>query len=55
MYCPLPKSLNPARPCCCRQAHAFQAGLKLSPDDKVLRQGFWDAIALVSQSRQPEL
>jgi hypothetical protein len=23
----------------------------LSPDDKVLRQGFWDAISLVSQSR----
>ncbi|GAX83653.1 hypothetical protein CEUSTIGMA_g11078.t1 [Chlamydomonas eustigma] len=36
-------------------AHAFQEGLKLSPNDKVLRQGFWDAIALVSQTRQPEL
>ncbi len=33
------------------QAHAFQAGLQLSPNDKVLRQGFWDAISLISQSR----
>lgn len=33
------------------QAHAFQEGLKLSPNDKVLRQGFWDSISLVSQSR----
>ncbi|KXZ46970.1 hypothetical protein GPECTOR_39g464 [Gonium pectorale] len=32
-------------------AHAFQQGLKLNPTDKTLRQGFWDAIALVSQSR----
>ncbi|PNH08038.1 Protein STIP1 [Tetrabaena socialis] len=32
-------------------AHAFQEGLKLNPTDKTLRQGFWDAIALVSQSR----
>lgn len=32
-------------------AHAFQEGLKLNPTDKVLRQGFWDAITLVSQSR----
>mmetsp|Transcript_5040 Transcript_5040/g.10937 ORF Transcript_5040/g.10937 Transcript_5040/m.10937 type:complete len:162 (-) Transcript_5040:659-1144(-) len=32
-------------------AHAFQEGLKLNPADKVLRQGFWDAISLVSQSR----
>lgn len=42
------------------QAHAFQQGLKLNPTDKTLRQGFWDAIALVSQSRteggnEPEL
>ncbi|PNW77964.1 hypothetical protein CHLRE_10g458700v5 [Chlamydomonas reinhardtii] len=41
-------------------AHAFQQGLKLNPTDKTLRQGFWDAIALVSQSRteggnEPEL
>lgn len=34
-----------------KQAHAFQEGLKLSPNDKVLRQGFWDSISLVSQSR----
>ncbi|GFR50734.1 hypothetical protein Agub_g12991 [Astrephomene gubernaculifera] len=32
-------------------AHAFQQGLKLNPTDKTLRQGFWDAIALVSQNR----
>lgn len=32
-------------------AHAFQEGLKLNPTDKSLRQGFWDAVALVSQSR----
>ncbi|KAG2449422.1 hypothetical protein HYH02_005569 [Chlamydomonas schloesseri] len=41
-------------------AHAFQQGLKLNPTDKTLRQGFWDAIALVSQGRteggnEPEL
>uniref|UniRef100_A0A7R9YZ41 Uncharacterized protein n=1 Tax=Chlamydomonas euryale TaxID=1486919 RepID=A0A7R9YZ41_9CHLO len=32
-------------------AKAFQQGLRLHPNDKVLRQGFWDSIALVSQSR----
>lgn len=35
----------------CSQAHAFQQGLKLNPTDKTLRQGFWDAIALVAQNR----
>ncbi|GFH18098.1 protein STIP1, partial [Haematococcus lacustris] len=32
-------------------AHAFQEGLKLNPADKVLRQGFWDAVGLLSQNR----
>ncbi|KAF5841381.1 hypothetical protein DUNSADRAFT_13249, partial [Dunaliella salina] len=34
-------------------AHAFQEGLKLNPADKVLKQGFWDAISLLSQTRAP--
>lgn len=34
-------------------AHAFQEGLKLNPADKVLRQGFWDAVSLLSQTRTP--
>ncbi|KAK9816550.1 hypothetical protein WJX72_001812 [[Myrmecia] bisecta] len=33
-------------------AHAFQEGLKLNPADRVLRQGFWDAITLLSQHRR---
>mmetsp|Transcript_31135 Transcript_31135/g.37682 ORF Transcript_31135/g.37682 Transcript_31135/m.37682 type:complete len:152 (-) Transcript_31135:273-728(-) len=32
-------------------AHAFQEGLKLNPSDRVLRQGFWDAVTLLSQHR----
>mmetsp|Transcript_30609 Transcript_30609/g.66803 ORF Transcript_30609/g.66803 Transcript_30609/m.66803 type:complete len:160 (+) Transcript_30609:139-618(+) len=32
-------------------AHSFQEGLKLNPSDRVLRQGFWDAITLLSQHR----
>jgi len=35
------------------QAHAFQEGLKLNPADKVLKQGFWDAVSLLSQTRAP--
>lgn len=31
------------------QAHAFQEGLKLNPADKVLRQGFWDAVVGVGE------
>lgn len=32
-------------------AHAFQEGLKLNPADRVLRQGFWDSVTLLSQHR----
>lgn len=32
-------------------AHCFQQGLKINPADAVLKQGFWDSISLVSQSR----
>ncbi|KAG1668830.1 hypothetical protein FOA52_004924 [Chlamydomonas sp. UWO 241] len=32
-------------------AHEFQQGLELNPNDQVLRKGFWDSIALVSQRR----
>lgn len=38
---------------CAPQAHAFQEGLKLNPADKVMKQGFWDAIGLLSQTRAP--
>uniref|UniRef100_A0A061SDB6 Stress-induced-phosphoprotein 1 n=1 Tax=Tetraselmis sp. GSL018 TaxID=582737 RepID=A0A061SDB6_9CHLO len=30
-------------------AKAFQEGLKLSPHDRALRQGFWDSVTLLSQ------
>eukprot|EP00951_Prasinocladus_malaysianus_P007346 scaffold52833_cov44-Prasinocladus_malaysianus.AAC.1 len=30
-------------------AKAFQEGLRLNPQDRMLRQGFWDAITLLSQ------
>jgi hypothetical protein len=33
------------------QAHAFQQGLDLNPTDKIMRQGFWDAVNLLSQDR----
>ncbi len=54
--CIIAKTLPVAHPVLCVfshacQAHAFQEGLKLNPTDKSLRQGFWDAVALVSQSR----
>lgn len=32
-------------------AHAFQQGMTLNPADKQLRQGFWDSIALLTQTR----
>ena len=32
-------------------AHAFRHGLKLNPTDKVLHQGFWDSLTLLSQHR----
>ncbi|KAF6257351.1 hypothetical protein COO60DRAFT_1701857 [Scenedesmus sp. NREL 46B-D3] len=32
-------------------AHAFQQGLELNPTDKIMRQGFWDAVNLLSQDR----
>jgi len=32
-------------------ARAFQEGLRLNPSDRVLRQGFWDAVTLLSQHR----
>ena len=32
-------------------AHVFQLGLKLNPGDAILKQGFWDSVALVSQKR----
>ncbi|WIA23155.1 hypothetical protein OEZ86_010051 [Tetradesmus obliquus] len=32
-------------------AHAFQQGLDLNPTDKIMRQGFWDAVNLLSQDR----
>mmetsp|Transcript_1576 Transcript_1576/g.2721 ORF Transcript_1576/g.2721 Transcript_1576/m.2721 type:complete len:159 (-) Transcript_1576:141-617(-) len=32
-------------------AHSFQEGLNLNPSDRVLRQGFWDAVTLLSQHR----
>jgi hypothetical protein len=35
----------------CLQAHAFQQGLDLNPTDKIMRQGFWDAVNLLSQDR----
>mmetsp|Transcript_15768 Transcript_15768/g.40360 ORF Transcript_15768/g.40360 Transcript_15768/m.40360 type:complete len:80 (-) Transcript_15768:89-328(-) len=30
-------------------AKAFQEGLNLNPQDRALRQGFWDAVTLLSQ------
>lgn len=33
------------------QARAFQQGLELNPTDKIMRQGFWDAVNLLSQDR----
>lgn len=35
----------------CAQARAFQQGLALNPTDRTLRQGFWDSMNLLSQSR----
>lgn len=32
-------------------ANAFQQALELSPCDRILRQGFWDAMTLMSQCR----
>mmetsp|Transcript_13273 Transcript_13273/g.23360 ORF Transcript_13273/g.23360 Transcript_13273/m.23360 type:complete len:141 (-) Transcript_13273:13-435(-) len=32
-------------------AHAFQEGLKLNPADKAMRQGYWDSVNLLSQTR----
>ena len=33
------------------QAAAFKRGLELSPADRMMRQGFWDAMSLLSQRR----
>eukprot|EP00891_Asterochloris_glomerata_P003425 jgi/Astpho2/3425/Aster-x1149 len=35
-------------------AHAFQEALRLNPHDRVLKQGFWDAVTLLSQHRQDD-
>jgi hypothetical protein len=35
------------------QAHAFEEGLRLSPDDKALKQGFTDSVAMVAQRKTP--
>lgn len=34
-------------------AHAFKEGLKICPADRVIQQGFWDAVTLLSQTRLP--
>jgi hypothetical protein len=34
------------------QARSFAAGLKLNGSDKRLQQAFWDAIALISQTKR---
>jgi hypothetical protein len=39
-------------PAACLQAHAFQQGLDLNPTDKIMRQGFWDAVNLLSKTGQ---
>jgi hypothetical protein len=36
---------------CCLQAAAFSEGLALCPHDKILRQGFWDALSLLGQQQ----
>jgi hypothetical protein len=33
------------------QAESFKIGLETNPSDRMMRQGFWDAMALLSQSR----
>ncbi|KAL0051283.1 hypothetical protein WJX82_004842 [Trebouxia sp. C0006] len=35
-------------------AHSFQQALNLNPGDRVLRQGFWDAVTLLSQHRRDD-
>ncbi|KAL3152406.1 Hsp90 cochaperone [Trebouxia sp. C0010 RCD-2024] len=36
-------------------AHSFQQALNLNPGDRVLRQGFWDAVTLMSQHRRDDV
>jgi hypothetical protein len=36
---------------CHSQAAAFSEGLALCPHDKILRQGFWDALSLLGQQQ----
>lgn len=36
-------------------AHAFQQALDLNPGDRVLQQGFWDAMILLSQHRRDDV
>ena len=35
----------------CVQAEAFQSGLALNPADRMLSQGYWDCMNLISQCR----
>jgi hypothetical protein len=37
----------------CAQARAFQMGLKASPRDKMMQQGFWDALTMMRQEQPP--
>jgi len=36
------------------QARAFQMGLKASPQDKLMQQGFWDSLTMLRQEQQQQ-
>jgi hypothetical protein len=46
-YTPLSSPLNTHG-----QAHAFQQGLRSSPRDKLMNQGFWDSLTMLRQEQQ---